>query len=189
MTGDELDLRFMAFKNNITNQNGVTLLEMVVAVAIFSVVVLSATSIFKMAIDGQRNAIAAQNMQESMRYAFEVISKEMRTAQKSSAGTCIGSGKIFVTANNNDDLSFINKSGECVRYGLENNRLKIVRSDNSDFITPDEVKISDLEFDVTDDVASKQSLVTIMMDIEAVGQAMHKQPIKIQTTISSRYYE
>ena len=170
----------------IKNKKGVTLLELIVAVAIFSVVVLSAMEIFQMVIEGQRSAIAAQNIQESMRYVFEVISKEMRMAQKSGAGVCISANKVFETDLNNNELRFINEKDVCVRYYLENNRLKIDRGSDSDFITPDEIKISDIYFKVVD---YAQSRVNIMMDIEAVGKAMHKQPIKMQTTISSRYYE
>ncbi|MDD5295066.1 MAG: prepilin-type N-terminal cleavage/methylation domain-containing protein [Patescibacteria group bacterium] len=49
------------FRNIIKNNKGVTLLEMTVAVAIFSVVMLSATEIFRLVIESQRNAIASQN--------------------------------------------------------------------------------------------------------------------------------
>ncbi|MCG2695682.1 prepilin-type N-terminal cleavage/methylation domain-containing protein, partial [Candidatus Parcubacteria bacterium] len=65
----------------IKNNAGVTLLELTVAVAIFSFAVLSATQIFKMVLEGQRSAIAAQSTQESMRYALEVMSKEIRMAK------------------------------------------------------------------------------------------------------------
>ena len=63
-------------------QKGTTLIEMIVAVAIFATSVLTATQIFQIGIQGQRKSMAAQNIQESMRYAFEVMDKEMRSAQK-----------------------------------------------------------------------------------------------------------
>ena len=108
------------FKNIRQNKKGVTLLEITVAVAIFSVVMLSATEIFRMVIEGQRNAIASQNVQESMRYAFETMAKEIRTAIASNddceslfnppAGA---TNKVFNTATNSegDILYFKNKDG------------------------------------------------------------------------------
>ena len=90
------DLTLM-LKKILKNNSGVTLLELTVAVAIFSVAVLSATQIFKMTMDGQRNAIAAQHTQESMRYALEVMGKEIRMAQKSVGNECGPSlsGKVY----------------------------------------------------------------------------------------------
>ncbi|MCK4553738.1 prepilin-type N-terminal cleavage/methylation domain-containing protein [Candidatus Parcubacteria bacterium] len=179
---------------------GVTLLEMMVAVAIFSVVMLSATKIFQIVIESQRSAIAAQNLQESMRYAFEVMAKEIRMAQKITSGSdCTGlynipSSNIIYYLPSSQELRFKNIYNECVKYYLNGTRLKIGRNPDvgsavEGYITPDEIEVSNLEFIVIDDVGNEQSMVTIKMDIEAVGSQLHKQTMKIQTTISSRYYE
>ena len=177
------------------SKSGVTLLEMMVAVAIFTVVMLSATKIFQMVIESQRSAIAAQNLQESMRYAFEVMSKEIRMAQKSVDDECGPqlSGKIYNLQGNR--FQFQNIHGECVEYREQNSRFNIQRypTDNppgaTGYITPDEIEVSNLEFIIVDDVGNEQSMVIVKMDIEAVGSGIHKQAMKIQTTISSRYYE
>ncbi len=189
-------------KNIRQNKKGVTLLEITVAVAIFSVVMLSATEIFRMVIEGQRNAIASQNVQESMRYAFETMAKEIRTAIASNndceslfnppAGA---TNKVFNTTTNSegDILYFKNKDGDCVAYYLEDETLKVIRESNIASTTPGKIKITNLDFKVTDDLIgafhSLQPLVTMKMDIEAAGKEMHKQTMKMQTTISSRYYE
>lgn len=178
----------------IKNNFGATLLEMIVAVALFSVTILAATEIFQMVVEGQRSAIAAQNTQESMRYALEVMSKEIRMAQKSAPGDCWSQldGKVYNLQGN--QLRFKNIYEECVTYLLEDDingisRLKIKRDAVSDYITPDEIKVSNLKFIVNDNVGSIQSSVTLNMDVEAVGKELHKSKMKIQTTISSRYYE
>jgi len=189
-------------KNIRQNKKGVTLLEIIVSVAIFSVVMLSATEIFRMVIEGQRNAIASQNVQESMRYAFETMAKEIRTAIASNndceslfnppAGA---TNKVFNTTTNSegDILYFKNKDGDCVAYYLEDETLKVIRESNIASTTPGKIKITNLDFKVTDDLIgafhSLQPLVTMKMDIEAAGKEMHKQTMKMQTTISSRYYE
>ncbi len=178
--------------NKIKQNNlGVTLLEMMVAVAIFSVVMLSATKIFQMVIESQRSAIAAQNLQESMKYAFEVMAKEIRMAQKPIGNECGGNlaDKVYLDLASGKTLKFKNINNECVKYYLDNNRLKIDRDADSGYITPDEIEVSNLEFIVIDDVGNEQSMVTMKMDIKAVGKGLHKQTMKIQTTISSRYYE
>ena len=61
-------------------------------------------------------------------------------------------------------------------------------------MSPDEVEIKDFSFFVVDDPAdafhSKQARVTFNIEAEIRGgKEMHKQNIKMQTTVSSRYYE
>lgn len=187
----------MFMLNKIKQNNfGATLLEMIVAVALFSVTILAATEIFQMVVEGQRSAVAAQNTQENMRYALEVMSKEIRMAQKTTGNGCGPQldGKVYNLQGNR--LQFKNIYGECVEYQEQNFRFQIQRypAGNppglTDYITPDEIKVSNLEFIVIDDlVGYKQSMVTLKMDVEAVGKELHKSKMKIQTTISSRYYE
>ena len=190
------------FKSIKQNKRGVTLLEITVSVAIFSVVMLSATEIFRLVIESQRNAIASQNTQESMRYAFETMAKEIRTAIISNydceslfSPPAGATNKVYnVTDNSEGDiLYFKNKDGICTAYYLEDEILRVIRGENTAAVTPIKLKISNLKFEIIDDLISafhsQQPLVTMKMDIEAVGKEMHKQTMKIQTTISSRYYE
>lgn len=182
----------------IKSKSGVSLIELMVAITIFSVLILSATGIFKMVIDGQRSSISAQNVQENMRYAMEKISKEIRMAQVSNQ-ECEQEAvyKIFNTADGGKELYFKNKDGECVTYYLENNRLKIMVSVGAsaiaDFVTPAKIEVSNLKFFVSDDLIGafhdKQPYLVIVMDVKAIGQAIHEQTMKIQMTVSSRYYE
>lgn len=174
------------------------MIELVVSIMIFSVLILSATQIFKMVVDGQRGAISAQNIQENIRYAMEKMSKEIRMAQISNQ-SCYGAAiyKVFNPAGGGTELYFKNKDGECVNYYLENNRLKIMVDNGTgavaDFITPAKIEISNLKFYVDDDFIgafhSKQPYVTMVMDAKAIGNEMHQQKMKIQMTVSSRYYE
>jgi len=180
------------FFKKIKQDKGTSLIELLVAITLFSILILSSTQIFKMVVDGQRNAISAQNVQENVRYAFEKISKEIKMAQISNK-ECLSSGvnKIFNTIDN--ELYFKNKDENCVKYYLENNRLKIDIAAITGFITPEKIEISNLKFYIVDDLIgafhSTQPYVVIAMDVEATGQAIHKQKMKIQITVSSRYYE
>lgn len=179
-------------------ESGVSLIELIVSIALFSILILSATQIFKMVIDGQRSAISAQNVQENMRYAMEKMSKEIRMAQISNQGCGSAAiNKVFNTADGERELYFKNKNGDCITYYLENNRLKIMvgigAAASADFITPAKIEVSNLKFYVVDDLIgafhSVQPYVTMVMDVKAIGQAIHEQKMKIQMTVSSRYYE
>lgn len=216
------------FFKKIKLAKGTSLLELLVAITLFAVIILSATAIFKMVIDGQRNAIAAQNVQESIRYATERISKEIRTAQIAYRGSApserdcrqlfngtefngddavnkVYNIQISNLDSNKEALYFKNKDNICVGYFLEldpvtiRNRLKVrirkvsTGSAFEDFLTPVRTEVSNLKFYVADDLIgafhSVQPRVLMVMDIKALGPAMHEQKMHVQTTISSRYYE
>jgi type II secretory pathway component PulJ len=181
-------------KNFISDATGTSLLEIIVAVALFTVIMLSATQIFKMIAESQRNALAAGNVQDNIRFAFEVISKEIRDAQRSD-GSCFslsGENKIFNL--DGDDLYFMNKDSQCVMYELDNGRLKITRGSDAGYITPDEIEITNLNFQIKDELSSyagfpgSQALVVINLDAENANAGI-KQNIKMQTAVSARYYE
>jgi type II secretory pathway component PulJ len=190
--------------SRIKSQGGVSLLELVVAVAIFVVITLASIQTFKMVVDGQRNALAAQNVQENMRYALEKISKEIRMAQISDedceqlfSPKAKADKKVFnLTGPNKDVLYFKNQDGVCVAYYLANGRLEstieVGGHGYSDFLTPAKIQVSNLKFNVVDDKIvdshSVQPYVTMVMDIQAVGLAIHQQKMKIQFTVSSRCY-
>ena len=105
--------------------------------------------------------------------------------------------KVFNTTDGGTKIYFLNKnSDKCLAYYLENNRLKIKSMGGEtlvDFVTPTEIEVSNLKFTVVDDLIgefhSLQPSVTITMDIKAVGLVIHEQRMKIQMTVSSRYYE
>lgn len=182
---------------------GFTLIEVLVSVTIFAVIILSVTSIFKLVIDGQRSAIATQNVQESLKYFLEVTAKEIRMAQKN-YGVCSGipDEQIFtVYPQANGDLSdsivFRNYYGECVRYSLgadgSNQRFLITRksssTEQSDFISPAKIRINNLHFIVSGTGSSTQPMVTINLNANAIGGNQFKSDMTLQTSITSRYYK
>src|SRR5680860_334536 len=110
-------------KQKYNHQSGYTLVEVIVSTALFVVIMLSMTQIFKMMLDYQRQAIATQNVQENLKYFFEVISKEMRMAVRAqSGGNCdhMPAKARFVLGSNiyGDILYIKNYHNECVTYSL-----------------------------------------------------------------------
>jgi len=175
-----------------------SLIEVIVSVALFIIIMLSATEIFKIVIDSQRSAMATQNVQESLKYFLEVTEKEIRMAQKDEdkiCGTLIPDGKVFAVSTNalGDVLSFKNYYDECVTYSLvadgESQRFQVSRGAGlTDFISPSKINIDALHFVVNEDPL-KQPLVTLNLRAFALGSAQFRSEIDIQTSLSSRYYK
>lgn len=173
-----------------------SLVEIIVSVSIFSVIILSMTGIFKMVIDGQRRAIATQNVQESLKYFLEVINKEIRMAVESEGSCGVSSGEVFtlVETVNGDVLYFKNFYGECVVYSTEmdspneSQRFKIERGTNSGYISPKQINIDELNF-VLSSGLNLQNLVTINIKAKALNSPNTEAAMTLQTSLSSRYYK
>ncbi len=187
--------RFYTIGNNLKQVSAFSLIELVVSVALFTIIMLSATQIFKLIIDSQRNAIASQNVEESLKYFLEVTAKEIRMAQRDK-GVCINvpDNKVFAVSSNSlgDILYFKNFYGECVKYYIVNadgtKRFVVDRNNLSDYISPAKISIDKLNF-VLDNTSKTQPTVTINLEAHALNQRQFKSNMIIQTTLSSRYYK
>jgi prepilin-type N-terminal cleavage/methylation domain-containing protein len=179
---------------NFFNRSGFSLVEVMVSVSLFVVIIMSATEIFRMVINGQHIAISSQNVQESLKYFFEVTGKEIRMAVKND-GRCPGVyGEIFNKSVNSygDTLSFQNYYGECVTYQLvldpsnDSRRFQIIRDSNSGFVSPQKVTMSNLKFVLN---STGQPMVTIRVQARASDENRFQSNLEIQTSITSRYYK
>ena len=176
----------------IKNKSGFSLMEVIVSVALFSIIVLSSTEIFSLVIKGQREAIASQNVQESLKYFFEVTGKEIRMARRNDESCAnVVNGEIFTITSNSlgGVLNFQNYYGECVSYELVNtgdvNRWQITRGANSGYISPAKINIENLQFTLN---TTGQPIVTISLFAYAIGDQKEASEMEIQTSITSRYY-
>lgn len=173
---------------------GVTLVELIISTTLFVVIMLSMTEIFKMILDSQRQAIATQNVQENLKYFFEVISKEVRMAKRAGGGCAyLPANRRFATSTNafGDILYLKNYRNECVVYYLsEDNgvvRFRVDRGANSDFLSPARIEVTDLQFIVREE-NNQQAYISINLGAHSVGREANLSSMRVQTTISSRYY-
>lgn len=186
-------------KTKIT-KSAFSLIEVIVSVAIFSVIILTITDIFRLVIDGQRTAIATQNVQESLKYFLEVTGKEIRMAKRND-GSCPGvtAGSVYgISDTQGDDvLSFKNYYGECVSYRVTSytspqlgtvKRFQITRDANTDYISPTQINIDRLDF-ILSSGFNKQPLITINLEAHALGTKKAAAKMTIQSSLSSRYYK
>lgn len=63
---------------SINNKSGFTLIEMLIAVSIFSLVLIAATNIYLIINNSQRKVVTLQKIQEDVRFLFEAISQDIR---------------------------------------------------------------------------------------------------------------
>jgi prepilin-type N-terminal cleavage/methylation domain-containing protein len=204
-------------KRSLLRRAGFTLIETLIAVSIFSMVIVIALDSFIKIIKFNRQSVQAQDLQDNVRFLYESMSKEIKTAIKDD-GNCNSffsnqtglSGidnarQVYSTmldGNDNNVLFFRNYHGQCVIYYLAkddatgNQRLKIIRSQFGDYtegqayVLPAEISVSKLSVDVQgnfDAVRHTPYSVTLYMHLKNVN--WDPSDFDIQTTLTSRYIE
>ena len=58
-------------------ESGYTLIELMIAIGIFSIVVAMTSAMFVTSLKGQEKAYTSQNVSDSARYAMEMMSREI----------------------------------------------------------------------------------------------------------------
>ncbi len=159
---------------------GFTLLELVVAVSIFSIVTTIAIGLVTSSLKGERRAVAAQNVQDNARFVFDYLSKEIRTANTFSLIS-------------SSDVKYTNYLGELIEIKLNGTNIdRIVTSGSSSVtatLTTSGVSVSYLNFTLTGAGTSDnlQPKLTILATFNSSGLRPEQQTsIDMQTTISQR---
>ncbi len=176
-------------------KNGFTLIEMIVAVAVFSMVAIISVGALLSISDGQQKAASLRSAQDSLDFSLETLAREARTGRSYHCGSAMND---FDSTPRNCSLypggpsfTFINNQNQTVTYRTNSGRLeKIINGDSLHplVFTPPEVIINNLTFYVRGALASDglQPRVTIVLDGTAGVKEKLKSHLNIQTTISQR---
>ncbi len=182
----------MASKNN----KGFVLIEMLVAIAMFMIIIVSITSLSVSAIRNQKMVLANQEISGQASYAFEYISRALRMAQKDSAGNCVSVNGNYTNPLGSSSVRFLNHSGKCQEFYLDGGgELKEKKSTDATqggfgtgtALMSDHITITSLDFHLigADNTDNLQPRVVIVLDAQAASVAGTPR-LRIQTTVSQR---
>ncbi len=173
-------------KQKKDNKKGFTLIEVIVAVGIFSLVMMVALGAIISIVGANKKAQALHNVINNLNLAVESMVREMRTGYDYECGTgdeC--TSFAFKSKQINQDIS---GAPVAVVYELKNNSIQKSVDGGSSFlqITSDDVNIEILKFyavGINDD--TKQPLVLMVLKGTAMVGGKESQ-FNIQTLISQR---
>ena len=169
-----------------------TLIEVLVAVSIFTMIIAAPTGFLVGSLKGQQKALASQKLLDNTSYTLEYISRALRMAKKElSAPACLSqNGLNYEITRGGDGLKFINYKEECQEFFLEGTRLKESKDGIENYLTSEDLEITSLKFKLSGEsqADTDQPRITLFLEIKGgKGQKPELQPlIKIQTTISQR---
>lgn len=149
---------------------GLTLIELLVAMAIFVVVLTVVFGLFSSAIKGQRRVIAMQNIQENARFMLEFMAKEIRMSK--------------INSSTSTSLNITRSDGTTVvNYSLNNGKLY----QDGVQVNSDEVSVTGGFYVEGIGADNLQPKVTIAFKVQGTGSRPEEQAfINVQTTLSQR---
>lgn len=167
----------------IKQKNGFTLVETVVAVFVFSVVVIASQGVFGKALTVVKSGAAAQRVQESVQYALELMARDIRVSS--------------VNADQEDasctlsQLTLVHPVLGSVIYRQGSTLIERTVEGIAGHITADDVLIQGLSFCVRHaGVDGEQTRITILIDaVYNSEKASEQKELRVQTSVSLRDYE
>lgn len=161
----------------IRKQNwGFTLIELIIALAVFGSLVISMTSVVTSILKAQRKTLAIQRTQESIRYMMETVTKEVRMSTVETG-----------TGSDLDLLKVTNPDGETFDYYFDELNKNFLRQ--AQVMSPSDIDISGA-FYITKTAPTNQVLVTIVMQVSTTGDKTEaRSAVNLQSTVSCRGYE
>ncbi|OHA26951.1 MAG: hypothetical protein A3D52_02390 [Candidatus Taylorbacteria bacterium RIFCSPHIGHO2_02_FULL_44_36] len=171
------------------NNQGFSLVEILVSTAIFSVVMITAAGALLTTIDANHKAQAIQSVMNNLNFALESMSRAIRVGDTYHCGSIgvlseprdCSSGDIFFAFKRSSD-------SKAVYYYLSGSQ--IVRGVNGEAlaITAPEIMIENLKFYVQGAGVGSQAQprVTIVIRGYAGATAKIRTPFNLQTTLSQR---
>ncbi|MBI4692294.1 MAG: type II secretion system protein [Candidatus Terrybacteria bacterium] len=155
---------------------GFTLIEMIVAVGVFTVAITLSLASFLNISAIQKKAEAFRLVNNNLNFALEAMVREIKTGSNYSS---IDGSSLIITNSSEINITFF----------LENNQIKRqIEGDDPLALTTPEVQITNLQF-IMKPPANPQPMVTVLINgvIEEKGEI--KSHLDLQTTISQRKLE
>jgi len=110
-------------------ERGFTLVELLTAMVVFSVILIVVGGVVNSVMKAQRKAFAIQNTQEAGRFMLEMVSKEVRTSVINT-----GDGANLTL------LNIMNAEGDIFDYQFDNTNKKFLR--DGEVVSPSNVEVT-----------------------------------------------
>lgn len=193
----------------VRDNRGLTLMELLVVMGVFSLTVTMTSAIFIQTSRAQRRVIALNAAQADLRFALEAMVREVRGGQidyasyGSSGGVQVPSDALIIRSAGGSKLKFYAETDPTVCPGGVAKCLAVNVDGQSQSVTSAGVELQDLTFFITPQSdpfsidpatglykADAQPLVTISLKVKAAGSAgtVDAAVLTAQTTVASRQY-
>ncbi|MDD2753087.1 MAG: prepilin-type N-terminal cleavage/methylation domain-containing protein [Candidatus Portnoybacteria bacterium] len=165
-------------------KNGFTLIELLVAMAIFSVVILTAVSIFTVGMGGTKKIFGQQAVQESGRFILESISKEIRMSEVNGLNGTLLASLPDGLSGPYASLRIINADKQTIDYIFNEADKQVSRAGS--VLNPNDINASGKFYLLKN--GNLQPRITVILGLASKTEEKYRAAINLQTTASSREY-
>ncbi|HVZ11085.1 MAG TPA: prepilin-type N-terminal cleavage/methylation domain-containing protein [Candidatus Paceibacterota bacterium] len=165
-------------KTSNASQSGFTLVEVMVATFVFSIIVLATSGLFTQILNNERRAFAAQKIQENGLYVLELLTREIRVS------SIVNQDSTDCSATS---LTISHPLNGTVTYSLSNGVLRRTADGVATDLTSSDVQLSRLNFCVLGSGASDNATPRVTI-IGTMQNRTGKDIVtfNLETTVSSR---
>lgn len=177
-------------KRTLHSEKGLTLMEIIISLFIFSLMVGSITGIFVNGVKGQKKLLEEQKLSSEISFVLEYMSRAMRMAKSGTGSGDCASGDHYKSLDGGQRVEFLNYEGECQRFFLEDGKIMEKKANGNDApLTSSNIEVSTLNFNNGEsnwffNVDSNQPKVIIFIQAEHAYDEDIR--VTVQTTISKR---
>ncbi|MCD6148335.1 type II secretion system protein [bacterium] len=177
-------------------KSGFTLTEMLVGMAIFSLILVAVSGIFVSAIRIQKRALVAEEISRETSYLLEYMSRALRMARKDDVGgvDCLGGNKKTNYEITPTGIKFRNYKDQCQEFYLDTTTYQLIEKISSSggelistsTLTSPNLRVNYFYVNIfgAEQGDNQQPRVTITMEITKRNVSQPK--VRVQTTISQR---
>jgi type II secretory pathway pseudopilin PulG len=172
--------------NKKCKKNGITLIELLMGLGLFSIVIIAFLQLFTSAFKEQNKILSKLQLLDNGSYASEYMSRALRMARKDLLGTCIPVNNNYIATANG--IKFLNYKDQCQEFFLDGTILKTSKSGFAQPIqslTPSNLIAEALNFNISGEQGSDllQPKVTFALKLK---NNINGEILNIQTTVSQR---
>ena len=172
------------------NVRAYTLIEVVMAIGIFSILIAGPTGFFISSLRSQSRALGLREVIDNTSYFMDYISRALRMARKDDilGVDCLsGTNVNYEITHLGEGIKFRNSKDECQEFYLDGNQLKEDKDGNALFLTSDDLDVSMIGFELSGEEQDDpiQPRITIVLEMTKKDDPDFPK-MRIQTTISQR---
>lgn len=173
------------FKNFGKIDKGTTLIELLVTIAVFSIVITTSVELLASALRYQRAILDEAYLLNTTSFVIEYMSRALRMAQKDIAGVCIAPKYNFATSTLSN-IKFLNYKQECQEFFLEGDILKVKKGTVTQPLTPSNLAVENLKFETRGATQNDtlQPKVTFSLKMRTKASLPHQ--LFLQSSVSQR---
>ncbi len=166
---------------------GFTLIEIMIAIALFSTVITAFLGLFTSAFSSQKRSLNISYLLNNASYATEYLSRAIRMAEKDTDGECLSSPDLnYESTHGGEGIKFLNYNGICEEFYLDGTSIKVKKSGNPEYLTPLNLEIKRLNFEISGESQYDLSQPRVSFTITFKTKGGDPQTINIQSTVSQR---